>query len=150
MPLHTHAICGSQLVTDLQLIPLNTLFPPQFISVLKVLRYLIVPKNSSTLQLNLPSASVSSLCCHCQIAPSLCWCGKQQGSPALITSAYPISCVSIIVNGEQYKPSCWVYDTLGAWRSVQRKSGQGSGKPPNQNNSFNVRLLTIYTTINIK
>lgn len=32
------------LLTDLQLIPLNTTFPPQFISEFKVLRFLIAPK----------------------------------------------------------------------------------------------------------
>lgn len=50
---------STQLPTDLQLIPLNTLFPPQFFSVLKVLRYLIVPENSNTLQLNLSCAWIA-------------------------------------------------------------------------------------------
>lgn len=53
------SICGTQLVTDLQLIPLNTLFPPQFISVLKVLRYLIVPPPQKKVQ----HPSIKSLLC---------------------------------------------------------------------------------------
>lgn len=132
--MHLHPICGIQLVTDLQLIPLNTLFPPQFISVLKVLRLLIAPEPPNTLQLKLSCVSDSSLCCHCQIAPSLCWWSLTTGqfrTPKLITWAYRMSFVAVIEDEEQHRPFCWF---TTAWEpevpselpNQRRSSCQGS------------------------
>lgn len=136
--------------------------PKQFISVLKVLRYLIVPKSTSTLQLNLCPALNSLLCCCCQIDPSLCWCSTtgQSCTGGLITSAYQISCPSILWMESSTRPPAgfmtpWELEVLSVPLNQLRKPGQGSGTKIEKehfykDDTFNVAWLEmIGVTANI-